>query len=250
VTRKAVSQYFQVEAVTMAEQPQADENLRALLREHWEHCRHLELERSALLGAYGVVTTGVLAFAAQQSFQSAMTPLLLGLLSFLSLIGLFHTTRWPYAFEVHRGRVNALARAIAGRTPGLPEGFNPTMDIPAMRVTPGFLPQGLQRRLDEGFRTRYWYTLVYVVVLIGIALACWTTTVCITSGQPAQLVGCARTPAWEFVRLEIGSMTQTGAAVSTAARMLVAGQVLASATFVGGLYLFGAWVVSMNRLRA
>lgn len=234
----------------MAEQPQADENLRALLREHWEHCRHLELERSALLGAYGVIATGVLAFAAQQSFQSALTPLLLGLLAVLSLIGLFHTTRWTYAFEVHRGRVNALPRAIARRAPGLAEGFDPTMDIQAMRVTPGFLPQRLRRTLDEGFRTRYWYALIYVGVLIGIALASWTTTVCVTSGQPAQLVGCARTPAWELVRLEIGGMTQTGAAVSTAKHMLIAGQVLASLTFVSGLYLFGAWVVSMNRLRA
>ena len=45
------------------------EDLRALLEQHWLHCRHLENERAAFMGVYAILTGGMLASMAQEGFK-------------------------------------------------------------------------------------------------------------------------------------------------------------------------------------
>lgn len=91
-----------------------------------------------------------------------------------TFFGFFHTLRWIYAFECHRSRVNGLAEVLLSvseiRVP-----FDPTMRIPPMRVMPESIkgkkvPDRLCKVVNEIFRTRFWFPLLYFGVLIGITL--------------------------------------------------------------------------------
>lgn len=162
---------------------QKAENLRELLNQHWLHCRHLESERAWFLNVYGLVIAGVLTYTVYKhttpSFPSSPFHLLSDFLVVLTFIGFFLTLRWTYAFECHREKVNSLARIIWSES-GVKSMLNPTMDIPPMDIAPSFIitpsfekkeiPKLLQEGVNNIFRTRYWFSLFYLIILLGFAI--------------------------------------------------------------------------------
>lgn len=151
------------------------ENLRKLLEQHWLHCRHLESERAWFMSIYAAITGGVLAFTAQTGFELTWPLYFLVMLTFF---GFFHTIRWIYAFECHRAKVNEIARVIWSESKA-PADIDPTMDIPAMHILPESIwkkktPEGLKRTFNGIFRTRYWFPLFYLVILVGLVILSFT----------------------------------------------------------------------------
>jgi len=139
------------------------ENVRKLLEQHWLHCRHLESERAWFMSVYAVITGGVLAFMAQRGSETLGGLQILWPLYFLIVLtffGFFHTTRWTYAFECHRKRVNSFARIIWSNSE-----IDPTMEIPPMEIP---LPKKLAK-VKGVFKTRYWFPAFYFVVLVLFA---------------------------------------------------------------------------------
>ncbi len=155
------------------------EALRALLEQHWLHCRHLETERAWFMSIYGAVVGGILAFGATRldaETDLGDFPLIYGLILFLVVLtffGFFHTLRWIYSFEYHRGKVNELARALWLASGG-EASFDPTMNIPALSMVPGAIGgwkmPGWLGKVNGFFKTRYWFPLFYFIVLTGITL--------------------------------------------------------------------------------
>jgi predicted dehydrogenase len=157
------------------EPEQTQENLRKLLEQHWLHCRHLESERSWFMNAYAVVVGGVVAFIIGGELKpSLIFYFLFAFLVIFTFVGFFLTTRWTYAFEYHRIRVNKLAK-ILWLESGSKASLDPTMDIPAIHILPEFIcgiriPDSCRRRVDDLFRTRYWFALFYLFILIGLLI--------------------------------------------------------------------------------
>jgi len=86
----------------------------------------------------------------------------------LTFVGFFLTLRWVYSFECHRGKVNEIA-SILWLSCNVVVPLDPTMEIPSLHIMPSRL-----RKADEFFRTRYWFPVFYLFVLIGIlALTKW-----------------------------------------------------------------------------
>src|SRR4030042_5583339 len=154
------------------QQDERTENLRELLRQHWNHCRHLESERAWFMNAYAIVVGGAMAFLIGMGVEDVATlpsnrlfQIFIVFLIGLTFFGFFHTMRWTYAFECHRIKVNTLTRIIWGEG-----GFNarvpldPTMVIPPMEIPPKFI-KGF-------FRTRHWFSLFYFFILIGLLVIC------------------------------------------------------------------------------
>lgn len=149
----------------MAQSNQKVENLRVLLEQHWLHCRHLESERAWFMNAYVVVVGVVAAFIAGRGLEISLPfYFLLSFLVVFTFVGLFLTTRWIYAFECHRIRVNKLA-SILWLSCNVEVPLDPTMEIPPLHVMPRCL-----RKADEIFRTRYWFALFYLFILIGLVI--------------------------------------------------------------------------------
>lgn len=126
----------------MAQSKQKVENLRVLLEQHWDHCRHLESERSWFMNAYAAVIGGVSAFIIGRGvedlakLESLLTfKFLVAFLIGFTFFGFFHTVRWTYAFECHRQRVNKLIGWMEpGSTPTIVwkdlDMNIPTMELP------------------------------------------------------------------------------------------------------------------------
>lgn len=149
----------------MAQSEQKVDNLRVLLEQHWLHCRHLESERAWFMNAYVVVVGVVAAFIAGRGLEISLPfYFLLSFLVVFTFVGLFLTTRWIYAFECHRIRVNKLA-SIIWLSCNVEVPLDPTMEIPPLHVMPPRL-----RKADEIFRTRYWFALFYLFILIGLVI--------------------------------------------------------------------------------
>ena len=156
------------------EQEQTQQNLQKLLEMHWLHCQHLESERAQFMQVYAAIIAGMAAgFGYLISTTSLGTDHLvqyvLLFLMALTLVGLFLTLRWDYAFECHRKRVNAIA-GIMWFNCSLPLSTDPTMNIPPLRAMPGRL-----RRVDGALKTRYLFPLFYLCVLIGIVIVALVT---------------------------------------------------------------------------
>lgn len=148
------------------------ESLRELLRQHWQHSRHIESERAWFMSVYAAITGGMFAFIAYTGAQNWWP---LYFIIVLTFVGFVLTIRWTYAFECLREKVNKLA-SIVWLESSVKELLDPTMDIPAMHIFPqgicvkkvlGFLP----RIVNELFRIRYWFALFYFFVLIGLVVA-------------------------------------------------------------------------------
>ncbi|MGA8848673.1 MAG: Gfo/Idh/MocA family oxidoreductase [Dehalococcoidia bacterium] len=93
----------------------------------------------------------------------------------LTFVGFFLTLRWAYSFECHRKKVNEIA-SILWLSCNVVVPLDPTMEIPPLHIMPPRL-----RKTDGIFRTRYWFPLFYLFVLIVIlALINW----------PLNLKGC------------------------------------------------------------
>jgi len=178
--------------------------LRELLQHHWEHCRHLESERSWFMNAYAVVIGGVAALLIGGGMErleriegSPLMMFLGGFLVVLTFVGYFHTVRWTYAFECHRTRVNHIATLLYGNEAPAEPRIDPTMSIPAMRLPLSSLKEvisllkrgvhfckgsrlsgppekperpSLWQRVQNisigaVFRTRYWFPALYLATL-------------------------------------------------------------------------------------
>lgn len=176
------------------------------MERHWDHCRHLESERSWFMNAYAVVIGGVSAFLigsgvtdlAELEGSSAFKFLVAFLIVF-TLFGFFHTVRWTYAHECHRQRVNYLTGLMKFGSLPMIVWKDLDMDIPRMELPlPNFPnPRRIWKSLKElrkfrqtcskfrqtcsklwqrlkefreVFRTRYVFPALYFVVLILCAI--------------------------------------------------------------------------------
>jgi predicted dehydrogenase len=172
------------------------ENLRELLRQHWNHCRHLESERAWFMNAFAVVVGGAMAFLIGMAVKDIdaladikFFQVFIVFLAGLTFFGFFHTLRWTYAFECHRIKVNALAEIIWGESQSKARvPLDPTMDIPPMEIKPKFI-KGF-------FRTRHWFSLFYFVILLGLialsfllGLPCWVWALAIAVCVIASYLG-------------------------------------------------------------
>lgn len=167
------------------QQDERAENLRELLRQHWRECQHIESERAWFMNAYAVVVGGALAFIIGmksgeiEAFEtSVLFHVLIVFIVVFTFFGFFHTLRWTYAFECHRKRVNEFA-TILWLESGAKVPLDPTMDIPAMHIVPAFtpiwkwklrMPRCIRNPINEFFRTRFWFPLLYLGILIGLAV--------------------------------------------------------------------------------
>ena len=162
--------------------PQQDErragNLRELLEQHWLHCRHLENERAWFLNIYGLVMAGVLTYITYMEDISSPTSLhfhlLFNFLVILTFVGFFLTSRWVYAFECHREKVNILAKILWTES-GFTSALDPTMNISSIDVIPEFRKGGkpwqwFRKFVNEILRTRYWFPLFYFIILLGFVI--------------------------------------------------------------------------------
>ena len=141
------------------------ENLRELLRQHWLHCRHLESERAWFMSVYAAITGGMFSFMAYTGLQTSWP---LYFLIGLTFFGFFHTIRWTYAFECHRKKVNELAWIVwLDSGVEVKSALDPTMEIPPMRIIPD---SRCGKKINELFRTRYWFPLFYFFILVGLAI--------------------------------------------------------------------------------
>ena len=142
--------------------PDENGDLRKLLELHWKHCQHLENERSEFMRIYAVIIGGisaiVLGFSPVKNFSQEFI-LTLCFLIILTVFGLFHTIRWIHAFEHHRVRVNSIIEKLDNKYDYLP--IDLTMDIYPMRLW----------IFREAFRTRYWYPLFYLSVLVILLIS-------------------------------------------------------------------------------
>ena len=160
------------------------ENLQVLLEQHWLHCRHLESERAWFMSVYAAITGGIFAFMAYNTASldnmklQSWWPLLF--LIMLTFVGFFLSMRWTYSFECHRVKVNELARILWAESKGKSM-FDPTMNIPAMRILPEPLRSSkiiqflrinrIAQSLNEVLRTRYLFPSFYFVMLVGLVIA-------------------------------------------------------------------------------
>jgi predicted dehydrogenase len=152
---------------------QTQENLGKLLERHWLHCQHLESERAQFMQVYAAIIAGIVVgysylISIDKPIDDYLVLYILLFLIVLTFVGFFLTLRWVYAFECHREKVNELA-GILWRSCNVEVPLDPTMEIPPLHIMPPPL-----RKADEAFRTRYWFPLFYLLVLIGIlALINW-----------------------------------------------------------------------------
>ena len=123
------------------------------------------------MSAYAAITGGMFAFIA---YEGAKTWWPFCFLIVLTFVGFFHTIRWTYAFECHREKVNKLTRIILSKSK-TGASLDPTMNIPAMCILPKSIckmrmPSRLQQIVNQVFRTRYWFPLLYFFILIGLVI--------------------------------------------------------------------------------
>lgn len=155
------------------EPEQTQENLGKLLERHWLHCQHVESERAQFMQVYAAIIAGIVVgcsylISIGKDLNEYLVLYTLLFLIVLTFVGFFLTLRWVYTFECHRVRVNEIA-SILWLSCNVAVPLDPTMDIPSMHIMPGCL-----RKVDGIFRTRYWFPLFYLFVLIGIlALINW-----------------------------------------------------------------------------
>jgi predicted dehydrogenase len=160
-------------AVNRQQPEQTQENLRALLEQHWSHCQHLESERAQFMQVYSAIIAGIVVgytylISISKPISDYLVLYILLFLMVLTFVGFFLTLRWVYSFECHRGKVNEIASAL-WRSCNIVVPLDPTMEIPPLHIMPSRLTKA-----DEIFRTRYWFPVFYLFVLIGIlALTYW-----------------------------------------------------------------------------
>jgi hypothetical protein len=119
---------------------QSNEEVLTILREHWAHARHLETQRYIFMGAYATATAGLFGVIGLEKVPlSIVGDIFVGYSAF-TLLSLFHTIRWTFAFEMHRQRVNALVRLAQDRSPQPIQG-DFSMDIPPFHLIPARFPK-------------------------------------------------------------------------------------------------------------
>jgi multisubunit Na+/H+ antiporter MnhB subunit len=130
------------------------------------------------MNIYGLVMAGVLTYMAYMEkmppLSSSLFHLLLGFLVILTFVGFFLTSRWVYAFESHREKVNILAKMLWAESK-VNSALDPTMNIPPTDVMPESIkgkkiPKRVREFSNGIFRTRYWFPLFYFIVLLGFAI--------------------------------------------------------------------------------
>jgi hypothetical protein len=147
------------------------------------------------MNAYAVVIGGVSAFIIGigvedlAKLESSLTfKFLVAFLIVFTIFGFFHTVRWTYAFECHRQRVNTLVGLMNPSSTLEIVWEDLDMSIPPMELLPNLqrIWESLQKlrkfrqtcselrqRLKKFrgvFRTRYWFPVLYFVVLILCAI--------------------------------------------------------------------------------
>jgi hypothetical protein len=91
------------------QQDERSKNLRELLRQHWDHCRHIESERAWFMSVFAAITGGTLAYILTSSTESQWPFYFLML---LTAIGLLLNIRWTQAFNHHRDKVKETAKTL------------------------------------------------------------------------------------------------------------------------------------------
>ena len=91
------------------------------------------------MSVYAAITGGMFAFMAYNIGSPDTVEVQpwwpLYFLVMLTFVGFFLSMRWTYSFECHRVKVNELSRILWAES-GSKSMFDPTMNIPAMRILP------------------------------------------------------------------------------------------------------------------
>ncbi|MBI4283608.1 MAG: hypothetical protein HY663_03975 [Chloroflexi bacterium] len=132
------------------------ENLRVLLKEHADHSRHLENERTGLLFAYIGSTASIigLTYSLGAKYLGANARLILVIPILLTLVTFLLTKRWSQAFETHEGMVDNIIIKL-----GYPEYG---MDVPAN----WFFKYARTRRLFYSFYVLILALLILLIVFL------------------------------------------------------------------------------------
>ncbi len=132
-----------------------DENLRELLTQHWEHCRHMENERTWFLVSYII---GMSTLLGQTADQTNALKWVLPVAILPTIVGLVLSIRWGQAFETHREQFDAII-PLLGVPPIKVDGKE---DKPDMVVKAG--------KFYKKFPTRYWFNMFYGISLVGLVV--------------------------------------------------------------------------------
>jgi hypothetical protein len=146
----------------MNQQEPKQENLGKLLERHWEHCQHIENERSQFMQVYAAIAAGIIVgFTYLISVKGVTVPgyLIFGTWLFfliLTFLGFFLTLRWSQTFEFHRKIVNEIETRMSPA-----EGLDLSMEIPSMRVI------WFKRYLKTRYLFPFFYLLIYILLCLA-----------------------------------------------------------------------------------
>ena len=90
-----------------------DSFLIELLRQNIEHARHVENERLSFNSIYIAVVAGFFALVIDFEYPF-LTIFFIGILLFISMVGLLFTKRWTDIFEEHMDRAKYIAQMLYG----------------------------------------------------------------------------------------------------------------------------------------
>ena len=137
------------DVVKMSQEEESNEDLRALLQHHGQHCRHLETQRTTFLLAYIGSVASILGFIYFRTNieWTIVIPIL------LTILALALTIRWGNAFEEHRKRIGMIVSKLD--TKGITEDLS-------LNIRAG--------RFFSVFRTRVLFYSFCIVLLIGLII--------------------------------------------------------------------------------
>jgi predicted dehydrogenase len=170
------------------------ENVRELLRQQWEHARHMEMERAYLMMAYGAMLAVFLAFGKDGTPLINITTN--GVFIFLLVVTFFcffQTTRWTYAFECHRQKANIFAKILWAET-GYDTEVDATFNISSMQTVPTIKfwkinSNRISKWINNRTKTRYLYPAFYFAFLIIFSILSFANlAVSNTNQSPSSIV--------------------------------------------------------------
>ncbi len=125
-----------------------EQNLRDLLRLHWEHYRHIETERHWFMSVYTAITGTILAFILRSdgSLDGTGRIWILFFLMVFTLIGFMINRRWVHALGHFQNNI---------------ENLQEILNLPVKFAVPA-------RGFWKILRTRHLFSVFYAIILAGL----------------------------------------------------------------------------------
>lgn len=230
-------------------------NLRELLKQQWDHARHMEMERAYLLMAYGAILAVFFAFGkgGNPALNLEANWLLIFLL-FITFFCFFQTTRWTYAFECHREKANKIARILWQQT-GDKTSLDPTFNIPPIQTIPtrflfikGRKWERIASSVNEHTRTRYIYPTFYFFFIVCFSVLSFTNVGEIPTAFECHLFS---PKTIEVTTQLITITTETTISTTKTATTFapIINQWFAIVIFILALISFCNWYMALNNIR-